>query len=301
MQALLCACLLCIHALVKRTHCTNGPYVWDRSIHKEGIGSTFQHRKQSLILADAVRAPWIGTLVNAHDPPPRPNNCGWFGLCATDCNDTMLQRYKKSPSSSGLNFLNASTLYNQVAFRLDRLCSATPSVFKFGANTIIEVSEHHLHQDWNYCTFNARFRARFYHAQLTTYNRIPRHQHEFWIAVHFRAGRGLASLANETVAYVKAVPSARVFLISEGLQNEFEAFRAIVPTAEYMLGGSWKDALWVISQSNVVIGGTSSFFVLGAHLCTQCTVLTSANNPKFYAHPAEHANHDLKSFRANPN
>ncbi|KAJ1465933.1 hypothetical protein T484DRAFT_2578317 [Baffinella frigidus] len=70
--------------------CTNGPYVWDRSPHLEGIGSTFQHRKPSLILAHALDASWIGMLKNQHDKGKflvlgsKANHQSFFGLGADD-------------------------------------------------------------------------------------------------------------------------------------------------------------------------------------------------------------------------
>ena len=79
-----------LHEVPPRTHCSNGPYIWDLSNHTEGIGSTLQHRKQSLILSNTLGAPWIGTLENEHDAIPRPNNQRWLGLGDTDCTSTML-------------------------------------------------------------------------------------------------------------------------------------------------------------------------------------------------------------------
>jgi len=106
-----------------------------------------------------------------------------------------------------------------------------------------------------------------------------------------RAGRGLSRLAHDTNKYFKANSNARVFFISEGKPHEFEEFRTIVPSTEWRLDDAWKDALWTISQSNIVIGGTSSFFALGAHLCSQCTVVTIKSHPKFRAHRFEKTTH----------
>ena len=287
-----------------RKHCNNGPYLWDRSNHLEGIGSTFQHRKQSLILADVIKAPWIGRLINDHDAEPKPNNFRWFGLGATDCNESMLQQYKQNHT---MNFLDASKLYRDPAFHIYQMCSGSKkSVHGIDRDTIIEVKEHHLHEDWNYCVFDARFRRRFHDVQVHYYKQKPRPETEFWISVHFRwgdvhtsnverpnvrAGIGLSQLARNTKEYFKENPKARVFFFSEGEQHEFEDFRTIVPSTEWRLNGSWKDALWTMSQSNVLIGGTSSFFVLGAHLCNQCTVVTIESSPKFRSRPFEDTKH----------
>ena len=43
---------------------------------------------------------------------------------------------------------------------------------------------------------------------------------------------------------------------------------------------AWKRDIDIMSQSQLLIGGSSSFFVLGAHLCENCTVIHSSV-PKF--------------------
>lgn len=218
-----------------------------------------------------------------------------------------------------MQFVNASTLYRHHEFDIDQLCTGRPINNRniFDKNTVIEVNEHPLHQDWNYCTFNERFRLRFQKVQVHQYGRQQRPESEFWIAVHFRwgdlqnefslgrftprkndvehpdfrAGRGLSTLAHDAMEYLKVNPGARVFLISEGERDEFQAFRTIIPTTEFMLNETWRDALWTISQSNVAIGGISSFFAVGAHLCNKCTVVTITNNTKFKPHMEEQRSH----------
>ena len=298
-----------------RKYCSAGPYVWDRSTHQGGMGSVFQHRKRSIILADAVRAPWIGTLSNEHDEQSNQNNYyKWFGLGANDCNETMLLKYKKN---SEMKFLDTSKWRHDRAYTYERLCStAHPFEYrqKYGLdkNTVIEVNEVYWEEYWNYCTFNERFRARFHRVQIAQYSRQPRPAGEFWIVAHFRwgdvatssvdapnvrAGVGLSQLAKCSAKFVEANPGARVFLISKGNQDEFENFRVILPATEFQLNGSPLDALWTMAQSNVAIGGISTFFAIGAHLCDRCTVATISNHPKFTAFPVEnHDHHEVISL-----
>ena len=47
--------------------CDEGPYIWDKSMHQDGIGSTFHWRKWSLIVHGIVKGKWIGNLFNGHE------------------------------------------------------------------------------------------------------------------------------------------------------------------------------------------------------------------------------------------
>ena len=290
--------------------CTTGPYVWDRSTHLEGIGSTFQWRKQSLILAHALDASWIGMLKNAHDKGTflvrgsRANHQSFFGLGANDCNEESLLRLKKK---SPATFIPASKLLQQPEFGLAAMCSGTISSvayrqkFALDTSTVIEVARSPLQEGWNYCTFQPRFRAKFHQARVAA-GGLQRPIFEFWISVHFRwgdvatgnterpngrAGSSLKKFAFKTAQYLKANPGARVFFFSEGPRETFALFQKNVPTAELHLNGSWQTAIDTFSQSNILLGGTSSFFVIGAHLCNNCTVVTLPQNVKFSVKPSE--------------
>jgi hypothetical protein len=313
-----------------RTRCQRGPYVWDRSKHVEGIGSTFQYRKQSLAMADAIRAPWIGTLVNEHESEPRDNHAAWFGLGADDCNEMTLKQFKQD---STMKFIDASELYHRPDFDMYHLCAGTikPTDYrsKYGLDehTVIEVrdSEHHLREDWNYCVFNERFRTRFFNAQVRNFSQALRPENEYWVSVHFRWGDlqtsdvenpstrgghettlGLTHLARKAATYINAVPrrlhvSTRVFFMSEGEQSTFQRFKDIVPTAEFRLNDKWTDSMWIEAQSNVLIGGLSGFFVVGAHLCSNCTVLTvNSTVMKFKPHSVESSDHHIVLAEAVP-
>jgi len=256
-------------------------------------------------MADAVRAPWIGTLENSHDPEPRQNYAEWFGLGDKDCNETMLLQYQQR---SLMDVVDASSLYRHQAFSIQHMCAnnVRPDEYRkkfgLGPNTVIKVDEHHLHEDWNYCVFNQRFRERFHH------NKPHKPPQEFWISVHFRWGdvathdverpnvrayQGLTTLANKVAKYMTDRPQARVFFFSEGHKSAFQTFLNIVPMANVRLNGSWKESLYTMAQSDVLIGGTSSFFVVGAHLCHRCIVSTNIRQIKFRQHHVESADNHI--------
>ena len=300
--------LLCVRGAAKldaevqtrRAHCTRGPYVWYPIKHRwEGIGSTFQRLKKGMIMADALAAPWIGTLENHHDPEPRENNAEWFGLGDKDCNETMLKQYEKL---SLMHFVNATSLYQHPYFSVEHMCANKiksdeyRKKFKLGPNTVIKVGKRHFSEEWNYCVFNQRFRERFYR------DKPRKNPQEFWISVHFRWGdvathdverpnfrarQGLTTLAKKVAKYTTNRTQARVFFFSEGKEAEFKKIIDLVPPVNMRLNGSWKESLYTMAQSDVLIGGTSSFFVLAAHLCQRCTVSTFVRDKKFRQHPDE--------------
>ena len=47
--------------------CDDGPYIWNKSLYQEGIGSAFHWRKWSFIAQDILQGKWIGNLWNGHD------------------------------------------------------------------------------------------------------------------------------------------------------------------------------------------------------------------------------------------
>mmetsp|Transcript_5695 Transcript_5695/g.13820 ORF Transcript_5695/g.13820 Transcript_5695/m.13820 type:complete len:200 (+) Transcript_5695:749-1348(+) len=187
------------------------------------------------------------------------------------------------------------------------MCSGTISSvayrqkFALDTSTVIEVARSPLEQGWNYCTFQPRFRAKFQKARVAA-GGLQRPPFEFWISVHFcwgdvptgnserpnfRAGSSLSNFAFKTAQYLKANPGARVFFFSEGPTETFAPFQKIVPSGELHLNGPWQTAIDTFSQSNILLGGPSSFFVIGAHLCNNCTVVTLTKNVKFSVKPSE--------------
>ena len=77
--------------------CNHGPYIWDKSKHEgslaEGIGSTFQFRKPSLIAKHFFNDSWIGRLTNAHYPMAGDQS-SYFGLSYSHCNFESLEYHE---------------------------------------------------------------------------------------------------------------------------------------------------------------------------------------------------------------
>lgn len=289
--------------------CQSGPYVYDQNEHEEGIGSTFQHRKYSLIFADALRARWIGRLYNEHDIDAGNLAFNLFGLGDQNCQEKDLFQN----STNYLNFIYSNQTHilaperplimpdikklcliiqqNQTLFHLDDKMRRT--VFVFSGDV--------LRQDLNYCLFNPHFRKRYYTKQKK--RRVPfRPKNELWISVHFRWGdtatRSVYSPGVRTVAgihkYIQATDRARkilsglfdnktirIFFFSEGISSNFLSFSEKFPNDSLCINGNWTSAVDIMSQSNTIVGGSSSFFVLGSLLCRKCSVMSFAPSPKF--------------------
>ena len=87
----------------------------------------------------------------------------------------------------------------------------------------------------------------------------------------------------------------QVHFFSEGPSATFAAFARAVPGAIMHLSGLWQEAIDTLSRCNVLIGGKSSFFALGAHLCDECKVIAPPQR-KFAIHAEEliaAAHHEL--------
>ena len=70
-------------------------------------------------------------------------------------------------------------------------------------------------------------------------------------------------------------PLLRLFMLSEGEPEEFEIMKKAFPKVELHLDSEkWFETLSIMSLSNILIGGGSSFFALGTNLCDDCYVIT---------------------------
>ena len=87
--------------------CDDGPYVWDKSEHREGnlegIGSTFQFRKSSLIASHILKAKWIGKLINSHEKE-EGDQSRYFGLSYPSCDRNSGSSPKTNPASICLRY-----------------------------------------------------------------------------------------------------------------------------------------------------------------------------------------------------
>ena len=256
--------------------CDEGPYIWDQSDHLEGIGSTFQHRKPSLLAAHILNAKWIGNLTNAHDLGSGDQSA-FFGLTYPECSVKELQRSQ----------IQNPELF--VTFNRNVILSASMA----RESSVLVFNHQELDQSHNFAVFDQNFRTKFHRERLKRDN--PRQKKsEFWISLHFRwgdvasndpvshpnsrAGLGLDGfcMCVRTIRSIR--PSAKVFFFAEGLQ-EFSACPILKSKKIQVRNASktWKSDLDIMSQSQVLIGGSSSFFVLGSHLCRNCSVIHTSN------------------------
>lgn len=160
------------------------------------------------------------------------------------------------------------------------------------------------------CLYNERFRSRYHAARNNRLRHFSspsamRPQDELWLSVHFRAGDvagkarayakkdrgnlfGLAHYLKNMKEWIASDPAllkghARgrklvVHFFSEGSPHAFRDFTNILPDTVLHLGNklgtTTKHDMDLMSQSHVLIGGTSTFFQMAAHLCDACVVLS---------------------------
>ena len=316
--------------------CSRGPYVLDKIFHREGLGSTFQHRKHAFAYAAALNATYFGGndgpgSLNAHLssmgprlPPIIDSHTGvdfgsFLGLGSDECSEEALLAYRET----GGNHLSFVVSHGVENLHLLELCThleneqeapwATDPLLQLvhtavGGNlaalVLVFDGRNPAREDLNFCVFGPAFRQRFRIAQgiqaqepLAIAEEGTRR-----IAVHFRwgdvatgdpnfpnvrAGSSLADFARVTNTVLNKI-GGQVDFFSEGPEADFAEFTKAVPGARLHLGGTAREtaeeaeetaedaqeALLGLSQAHVLIGGSSSFFVLAAHLCEQCIVIT---------------------------
>ena len=87
--------------------CDKGPYIWDKSLYQEGIGSAFHWRKWSFIAQGILQGKWIGNLWNGHElniyaryysqiseykKNTLKETSEYFGLSYKECNEDSLTK-----------------------------------------------------------------------------------------------------------------------------------------------------------------------------------------------------------------
>ena len=124
---------------------------------------------------------------------------------------------------------------------------------------------------------------------------------ELWVSVHFRWGdlgtkswidknkdpnlpnkrSGLGF--NDFCICIKKIldidPKAKIFFFAEGISNPYRkcsVLRRVEVFHESKSTSSWKEDIDIMSRSQLLIGGESSFLRLAAFLCKRCTVIDSS-------------------------
>ena len=71
------------------------------------------------------------------------------------------------------------------------------------------------------------------------------------------------------------IDTVKIFMLTEGKSEEFALAKETFPDIHLLLNSSaWLEAIDIMSQSQVIFRGESSFSALGANLCEDCTVIT---------------------------
>ena len=223
-----------------------------------------------------INGSWIGYLINEHYKEDGEQS-SYFGLSYTHCDQLSLKTYQTTRP-------DRFKIIKETQHLRDCL-----SKLAANSTTILVFETEHLDEGHNYMAFDQSFRTRF-HQQRALRKTLSRKKDEFWVTVHFRWGdvkthdpsspdtrAGLRlkeyCLCIDRILILR--PNARIFLFAEELNNITEACKIIDHKGISFQNESisWKRDIDIISQSNLLIGGSSSFFVLGAHLCQSCTVI----------------------------
>ena len=260
--------------------CNEGPYIWDTSQHLEGIGSTFQWRKSSFIAANIINGKWIGTLTNEHHKDDGDQS-SYFGLNYSHCDQNSLKYYKRLQSKNHV-YVPTENMFNYI--------SKLP-ITNVTKHTVLIFEWEMLDPAHNFVVFDYAFRKRFHRQRL--YRNTPQRRYdEYWVSIHFRwgdvgtrdenkpnkrNGLGFLSYCSCISEILSINPNAIIFLFAE-LFTEPEVCKVLWSENVYFYSDSleWKRDIDIMSQSQLLIGGSSSFFVLGAHLCENCTVIHSS-------------------------
>ena len=123
--------------------CDDGPYIWDKSAHLDGVGSTLQWRKQSFIASHIVNGKWIGNLTNSHHMDEGDQSY-YFGLTYPDCDEASLEIYVNLVPSKFIEIPRTNMLKYIPSISVN---TSTVLVFKWGF----------MEEEYNYMVFDASF------------------------------------------------------------------------------------------------------------------------------------------------
>ena len=246
--------------------------------HLEGIGSEFQWHKPSFLATHFLRGKWIGNLINGHQIKDGDIS-SYFGFNNSDCNERSLLFYKDIHPNRFINMPKEETYEYLLSLVRDKITRKTVLVYDWET----------LDESHNYATFDLEFRKKFHLQRLQRHNRI-RNKDEFWVSVHFRwgdvqtndpnqpdvrSGLGLSDYCSCVKEIKRIKPQATIHFFAENFHqtNLCSEFKSNDSFHFYNDSMNWKHDLDIMSQSQLILGGSSSFFVLAAHMCQNCTVI----------------------------
>lgn len=279
---------------VDTPRCMNGPYIWSTlNDTNAGIGTALNFRRPSFALAELLDAQWVGTLRNAHDRfgnNELQDAAALLGIADPFCTTAELNRLYRLKRNS-----RRFVTYPFMA----SLCRTTP-LHNLDRSSIVVVDTERgrgsMPPFWITCAFSYTFRSKLMMAAFSRGVQV-KPADATWVGVHFRwgdtragtaetparsalirTGASLLTFANVTKRY----RADRTFLFTENLdQTHLELFQKTVGRKVEVHTNSrrWADTLALMGQCTVLIGGSSSFFKLGARLCIfagqPCTVVTT--------------------------
>ena len=143
--------------------CNNGLYIWDKSQHLEGIGSTFQLRKPSLIAAHMTNGKWIGNLTNKHQRKDGDQS-KYFGLSYSHCDLNSLQIYEHVRPEMFIYMPKESMFYCQKCQMLKSRLNQITNKSKL--RTVLVFKWQHVDETHNFAVFDDSFRRRFHDQRL---------------------------------------------------------------------------------------------------------------------------------------
>merc|ERR1711894_93293 len=147
--------------------------------------------------------------------------------------------------------------------------------------------EHTWVESYNYAVIDSSVRKRFHQKRLL--RQTPKRKaDQYWISIHFRWGdtktispinpggrsglsfHGYCSCEHEIL---QVNPNVEIFFFAERFPQPESCVHLKEKNIHFINESIiWKRDIDIMSQSQLLIGGSSSFFVLAAHLCENCTV-----------------------------
>ena len=262
--------------------CNKGPYIWDKSQHLDGIGSTIQWRKPSLFAAHILQGKWIGNLTNQHHVE-EGDQSDYFGLSHRDCNVKALQIHEN---------MQTKYFFRTTEHMFKKYISEKKNRQQFNQTTVVVFNwEHTWIEPNNFAIFDNTFIKKFHQKRLL--RRTPKRKAEqYWVSIHFRWGDvkttdpnnlnersglsfdGYCSCVHEIML---VNPNVEIFFFAEGFPRPESCDHLNSKNIHFINESiTWKSDIDIMSQSQLLLGGSSSFFVLGSHLCENCTVIHSS-------------------------
>ena len=269
--------------------CNDGPYVWDIStgVHDgrfKGIGSEFQWHKPSFIATHLVNGKWIGNLTSGHHRMDGDQS-EYFGMLYSHCDENSLRDYHftHTPVAHDFIFVPKEDMFDYIL----KLPSS-----KITRKTVLIFDWEILDESHNFIVFDENFRNNF-HQRRQQRNNLKRPSDEYWISIHFRwgdvatrnpdkpnfrSGLGYSDYCSCIGDMIKIKPQAKIFLFAENFPySESCSFLPSNNIKVFNDSMSWKRDIDIMSQSQLLLGGSSSFYVLGSHLCENCSAIHSSD------------------------